>query len=186
MTPFAAWQNFYVMVGSSASALTGLQFVVMALIANLPMKRGSAAVDAFATPTIVHFGAVLLLSGILSAPWRGVGAPTLLCGLCGVMGFVYAIVVARGRENKRRTNLSSRTGSFTSCSLPCHTASWLRPHTQLGSTWTEPFSASQPRRCFFSSSAFTTHGTVSRIWSSCVGRSSRKIPSVAADIGLDV
>jgi hypothetical protein len=30
-------------------------------------------IDAFATPTVVHFGAVLLLSIILSAPW-----PTVL------------------------------------------------------------------------------------------------------------
>jgi hypothetical protein len=96
MTPFAGWQNFYVLVGSSASALTGLQFVVIALIANLPIiRRSSNAVDAFSTPTIVHFGSVLLLSGILSAPWGGVGAPTLLCGLCGVAGFAYTIVVAR-------------------------------------------------------------------------------------------
>jgi len=29
---------------------------------------------------------------MLSAPWGGAGAPTLLCGLPGVMGFVYTIV----------------------------------------------------------------------------------------------
>ena len=96
MTQLAAWQNFYVIVGSSAGALTGLQFVVMALVANRPITQDTAqTADAFATPTIVHFGAVLLLSGLLSAPWDGMGAPTLLCGLCGVIGFVYAFVVAR-------------------------------------------------------------------------------------------
>ena len=96
MTPLAAWQNFYVIVGSSAGALTGLQFVVMALVADLPITRGTAqSADAFATPTVVHFGAVLLLSAILSAPWGGMGAPTFLCGLGGMTGFVYTIVVAR-------------------------------------------------------------------------------------------
>ena len=31
MTALAGWENFYVIVGSSAGALIGLQFVVMAL-----------------------------------------------------------------------------------------------------------------------------------------------------------
>jgi hypothetical protein len=96
VTPLAAWQNFYVIVGSSAGALTGLQFVVMALIADVRITRATAQTsEAFSNPTIVHFGAVLLLSGILSAPWGGVRAPTLLCSVCGAAGFVYAIVVAR-------------------------------------------------------------------------------------------
>ena len=66
MTPFAGWQNFYVIIGSSTGALIGLQFVVMALIANLPRRPVEAqAGHAFATPNIVHFGAVLLLSAAL-------------------------------------------------------------------------------------------------------------------------
>ena len=36
MTALGGWQNFYVIVGSSAGALIGLQFVVMALVADLP------------------------------------------------------------------------------------------------------------------------------------------------------
>jgi len=37
MNPLGTWQNFYVIVGSSAGALIGLQFVVMTLIANMPI-----------------------------------------------------------------------------------------------------------------------------------------------------
>jgi hypothetical protein len=95
VTPLVAWQNFYVIVGSSAAALTGLQFVVMALVADLPERGSAPTIDAFATPTIVHFGAVLLLSAILSAPWGGTGAPTFLCSLGGVLGIGYVIIVAR-------------------------------------------------------------------------------------------
>ena len=96
MSAFAAWQNFYVIIGSSAGALTGLQFVVMAFTADLPVTRDVVqSADAFATPTIVHFGVVLLLSALLSVPWGGVAAPALLFGLCGVMGFGYVIIVAR-------------------------------------------------------------------------------------------
>ena len=34
LSALSRWENFYVIVGSSAGALTGLQFVVMALIAG--------------------------------------------------------------------------------------------------------------------------------------------------------
>ena len=81
-------------VGSAAAALTGLQFVAMALIADLPIQGGEDTINAFATPTIIHFGTVLLLSALVAAPWHGIAAPLILCGTCGVMGFAYVIVVS--------------------------------------------------------------------------------------------
>ena len=73
MTALAVWQNFYVIVGSSAGALIGLQFVVMSLITNMPAARVDVQDGgAFATPTVIPFGAVLGLSGILCAPWDGI------------------------------------------------------------------------------------------------------------------
>jgi hypothetical protein len=96
MTPFGGWQNFYVIVGSSAGALIGLQFVVMALVADLPRTAGQAqAGHAFATPNIVHFGAVLFLAAALCAPWHGIGAAALCWGLLGLGGVAYALIVAR-------------------------------------------------------------------------------------------
>ena len=84
MSVFDGWENFYVIVGSSAGALIGLQFVVMTLIANMPLTRGDAqAGDTFTTPTVVHFGAVLLLSAVGSAPWDGIAAVAVLWGLVG-------------------------------------------------------------------------------------------------------
>ena len=96
MTALAGWENFYGIVGSSAGALIGLQFVVITLIADKPIAPGQAqAGDAFATPTIVHFGTVLLLSAAISAPWHGVASAAVLWGLLGFTGIVYEIVVAR-------------------------------------------------------------------------------------------
>jgi hypothetical protein len=96
MTALAGWQNFYVIVGSSAGALIGLQFVVITLIADMPAVRGQAqAGAAFATPTIIHFGTVLLLAGILSTPWQEIGAAALLWGLVGLSGIAYEIIVVR-------------------------------------------------------------------------------------------
>lgn len=96
MTALSAWENFYVIVGSSAGALIGLQFVVLTLIASRPIGAGTAqAGHAFATPTIVHFGAVLLLAGILSAPWQEVAPAAILWGLLGLGGILYSAVVVR-------------------------------------------------------------------------------------------
>src|SRR5216117_3642596 len=64
--------SFYVIVGSAAGALIGLQFVVMTLVAERPVPGAAAAGAAFATPTIVHFGTALLLSAVLRAPWHAV------------------------------------------------------------------------------------------------------------------
>jgi hypothetical protein len=96
MTAFAEWQNFYVIVGSSAGALIGLQFVVLTLIAGRPVARdGAQAGDAFSTPSVVHFGVVLLLSAAVSAPWHEAVAVAVLWGLVGFGGIAYAVVVAR-------------------------------------------------------------------------------------------
>jgi hypothetical protein len=96
MTALSGWENFYVIVGSSAGALIGLQFVVITLIANRPIAPGQAqAGDAFATPTIVHFGSVLLLSAALNSPWHSIGAVAVLLGLLGLSGVAYSIVVTR-------------------------------------------------------------------------------------------
>ena len=96
MTALSEWQNFYVIVGSSAGALIGLQFVVLTLIASRPVGAGTAqAGHAFATPTIVHFGAVLLLAGMLSAPWQVITPAAVLWGLLGFSGIGYAAVVVR-------------------------------------------------------------------------------------------
>lgn len=102
MTALDGWENFYVIVGSSAGALIGLQFVVMTLIAGRPTDRVEAkASDAFSTPSVVHFGVVLLLSAIISAPWDGVGALSVLWGLVGLGGIVYAVIVARRMRAQR-------------------------------------------------------------------------------------
>lgn len=96
MTPLAGWENFYVIVGSSAGALIGLQFVVIALIANTPVAENQGqAGAAFATPTIVHFCFALLLAGVQTAPWRAVVPVIVVWGVLGVTGIVYEIIVAR-------------------------------------------------------------------------------------------
>jgi hypothetical protein len=91
------WDTFYVIVGSSSAALTGLMFVVVTLLPEARRRAGAtdAALSAFATPTILHFCAALLISAILTAPWGGLWRPGVAVGLAGVAGLVYCVVVTR-------------------------------------------------------------------------------------------
>ena len=95
MRELSAWQNFYVIVGSSAGALIGLQFVVLSLIADRQVRVDQQSGAAFATPTIIHFSAVLTLAALFSAPWPEPAAPMVLCGLVGLSGLIYTVLIAR-------------------------------------------------------------------------------------------
>ena len=97
---FSAWESFYVIVGSSAAALTGLQFVVIALAADTRGRSSAETIDAFATPTVVHFCAALLVSALLSAPWHTFSSVALMLGVVGVAGIVYCVVVTRRAQRQ--------------------------------------------------------------------------------------
>ena len=91
------WQNFYMIMGTAAATLTGLMFVVTTLIAGIDAHLSvlNAAVSAFNTPTVVHFGTVLLLAGILSAPWQKFSSLSFLLGALGLGMVLYSIIVMR-------------------------------------------------------------------------------------------
>jgi hypothetical protein len=100
--PLAAWESFYVIVGSSGGALTGLQFVVMALVADSEMERSLQEVEAFGTPTVVHFCAVLFIAAVLSAPWPSLASAGFALMACGIAGVAYVVLVAvRARRTTR-------------------------------------------------------------------------------------
>lgn len=91
----SAWQNFYVIVGSASATLTGLMFVVVSLIASRGRQRSGEATGAFATPTVVHLCAALLIAAILNAPWPALWNAGLLLGICGLAGVIYTLVIIR-------------------------------------------------------------------------------------------
>jgi hypothetical protein len=96
------WENFYVIVGSSAAALTGLQFVVMALIADSRARATSGEIAAFGSPNVVHFCAALFVCATLSAPWQSLLGAGIAVSLCGVAGSFYALVVTRRAHGQTR------------------------------------------------------------------------------------
>jgi hypothetical protein len=92
--PIEAWSNFYVIVGSSAGGLTGLTFVVIALVSEANAVR-TTGTRAFVTPTIVHFGSALLLSALLNVPGQGRLGAGLCLGAVGLWGVLYTVRTAR-------------------------------------------------------------------------------------------
>ena len=117
VTVFNGWESFYVIIGSSAAALTGLQFVVIVLGAEARTIGATESVGAFGTPTIVHFCAVLLVSAILNVPWRAVSNAALSLGLCAVAGIAYMVVVIR-RAVRQKTYTPVLEDWIWHCLLP--------------------------------------------------------------------
>ena len=80
------WETFYVITGSSAAALTGLMFVVVALVADRIERRQSDGVGAFSTPTVAHFAIVLLVASIMTMPIHRVLSLGICLGGCAAAG----------------------------------------------------------------------------------------------------
>jgi hypothetical protein len=100
----AGWENFYVIVGSSAGALIGLQFVVIALLSSTRTEGVTTAMRAFATPTIVFFSSVLLTAGLLTIPRHTRASLSTVLLLIGTGGLAY---VARVGRHMRKQDLYS-------------------------------------------------------------------------------
>jgi len=92
-TPLAGWDNFYVIIGSSAGGLTGLTFVVIALLRESGQAVRPTGVGAFVTPTIVHFCGVLALAAFMSMPHQSAGTLSAGLALGGLAGVAYGCLV---------------------------------------------------------------------------------------------
>ena len=102
----ASWADFYLITGSAAAALTGLQFVVQTLIASDEIRRVTAkdtegGVDAFSSPTVVHFTLALVVSAVICAPWTNYGGLRVTLGILGVTALGYSMVILRRARRQR-------------------------------------------------------------------------------------
>ncbi|HEV8332559.1 MAG TPA: hypothetical protein VGQ22_14125 [Steroidobacteraceae bacterium] len=102
LIPLHEWESFYVIIGTSAAALTGLTFVVIAVVADAgPRAATPLGIATFITPTILHFCAALLISSILSAPWHEHIGVQIALGVSAIVGFVWSLLVWRGTRGKQ-------------------------------------------------------------------------------------
>jgi len=98
--PLPEWEAYYLIIGTSAAALTGLNFVVIALGSETTRIGGDDTVKAFGTPTMVHFCVVILLSAIATAPWQSLSAVALVLGATGLAGVAYSGFVVRQAQQQ--------------------------------------------------------------------------------------
>jgi hypothetical protein len=92
--PLSGWENFYVIVGSSAAALTGLTFIVITISADRGERADGSSprlfgLRAFITPTVVHFSVSLWVSALQSVPGHTALSLALCIGITGVLGTLY-------------------------------------------------------------------------------------------------
>ena len=105
----AGWSNFYLITGTAAAALTGLQFVVQTLLSTdalRPVTSGDpeGGISAFGTPTVVHFSFALVVSAVSCAPWPEYTSLRATMGILGAGALVYsAIVLNRARRQRSYT-----------------------------------------------------------------------------------
>ncbi len=64
----ASWQNFYLLVGTSAATLMGLMFVAVTFGAGLISAKASTGARAFLDPPFTHFVTALLVSCLFLMP----------------------------------------------------------------------------------------------------------------------
>src|SRR5262245_45860717 len=83
------WHDFYVLLGTASATLVGLMFVAASIGTTVFNEDHRAALEAFITPTVVHFAAVLFASLVNMMPihdWESIGA---LLGIGGLTGVIY-------------------------------------------------------------------------------------------------
>lgn len=144
MSPLAGWENFYVIVGSSAGALIGLQFVVITLIADTPAARADdQASGAFSTPSVVHFGVMLFLSPLVSAPWGWLTPVAVLWGLLGLLWYCLLPLAPSGCPSRgslaimNQSVVSVAQGQLESVLNPAAQRLWRQADSGIGAALSE-------------------------------------------------
>jgi len=105
------WHEFYLLVGTSAAALTGLMFVVVSISPETIAERPKSGVRAFVTPTMVFFATALAVSAFMLVPHIALSALALLLALTAVGGLAYLAWV-RGHHFWREGKLDAEDWVF--------------------------------------------------------------------------
>lgn len=95
---FHGWENFFMMAGTSAAALIGLLFVAITVGTGFSPSGIVQGTRGFLTPTLVHFGGVLLQALAVLAPWASARPIGIILGLDGFAGLAYQIYIILMRQ----------------------------------------------------------------------------------------
>jgi hypothetical protein len=93
-----AWDDFFTVAGSSAATLIGLLFVAITVGTGFSTSRIVHGTRGFLTPTLAHFGMVLLQSLAVLAPWPSAWPIGIILGLGGLAGLAYQVRIIAVRH----------------------------------------------------------------------------------------
>jgi len=99
-----AWHDFYTLIGTASATLVGLMFVAASIGATIFNDNNRAGMEAFISPTVVHFSACLLMSLVFMVPshtWWSLGLSLAAGGLIGLgyCGRVWLVMFVRRKFN---------------------------------------------------------------------------------------
>jgi hypothetical protein len=96
---FADWENFYIIVGSSAGALIGLMFVVVTLTAGRDRAETERGKHIYTSPIVWHLGVVLTMSAAAAVPKMSATVFAVGAGAIALIGIAMclrnAVAIAR-------------------------------------------------------------------------------------------
>jgi hypothetical protein len=98
---FRDWDNFYLLVGSAATGLIGLLFVVSSLTAGLERATIQRGARLYLTPIIFHLAAVVVLSAVAMVPDLPRAAAAAMAGAVALTGTAYAAKILHGLLGSR-------------------------------------------------------------------------------------
>jgi hypothetical protein len=84
------WHEFYLLLGTAASAFIALLFVAASIGAGIMTAQRTSATRIYMSPVIVHFAAVLYVSAIALIPSHTTASFGLLLGTAAMGGLVYS------------------------------------------------------------------------------------------------
>src|SRR5437016_11696419 len=88
-----AWHDFDLLIGTAAATLVGLMFVAASIGASVFTEKDRAALEAFISPTVVHFTTVLVIAVVALVPTHEWHTLARLLALVGVAGAIYSASV---------------------------------------------------------------------------------------------
>jgi hypothetical protein len=89
------WHDFYLLVGTAASALLALLFVAVSIGAAVLSRDSRGPTRTYLSPVAFHFTAVLFVSAVALVPAHTPASLSLLLGVSAGVGVVYAVFVTR-------------------------------------------------------------------------------------------
>src|SRR5215472_12210980 len=84
------WHDFYILAGTASATLVGLMFVAASIGAQLFNQKHSEALQAFISPTVVHFSSALFICILVTIPSHTFLTLAALLVLGGLSGCLYS------------------------------------------------------------------------------------------------